>query len=112
MTNSPNSEFDPLTRTQVLTIMAVTAIILLVVAKVWQYFGAISITAIRWTLPDFLFGLALAGAISGISGLLYRFWPSYRHSANSYLELVIKPLAWPDLIWIGLLPGLSEELLF
>ncbi|MFM7910304.1 MAG: CPBP family intramembrane glutamate endopeptidase, partial [Microcystis sp.] len=93
MTNSPNSEFDPLTRTQVLTIMAVTAIILLVVAKVWQYFGAIAIPAIRWTLPDFLFGLALAGAISGISGLLYRFWPSYRHSANSYLELVIKPLA-------------------
>jgi membrane protease YdiL (CAAX protease family) len=92
--------------------MAVTAIILLVVAKVWQYFGAIAIPPIRFTLPDFLLGLALAGAISAISGILYRFWSSYRQSADSYLELVIKPLAWPDLIWIGLLPGLSEELLF
>ena len=26
--------------------------------------------------------------------------------------MVLKPLAWPDLIWLGLLPGLSEELLF
>ena len=39
-------------------------------------------------------------------------WPAYRHSADVYLELVIKPLIWPDLIWLGLLPGLSEELLF
>jgi len=68
VTNSPNPEFDPLTRTQVLTIMAVTAIILLVVAKVWQYFGAIAIPAIRWTLPDFLFGLALAGQLVELVG--------------------------------------------
>jgi hypothetical protein len=25
---------------------------------------------------------------------------------------VIKPLIWADIIWLGLLPGLSEELLF
>ncbi|MEB3249380.1 MAG: CPBP family intramembrane glutamic endopeptidase, partial [Merismopediaceae bacterium] len=37
---------------------------------------------------------------------------AYRESADSYLQLVIKPLLWPDLIWLGLLPGLSEELLF
>ena len=37
---------------------------------------------------------------------------AYRRSADYYLELVIKPLMWIDIIWLGLLPGLSEELLF
>jgi hypothetical protein len=47
-----------------------------------------------------------------MSTLVYRLWPAYRQSADVYLELVIKPLVWPDLIWLGLLPGISEELLF
>ena len=50
--------------------------------------------------------------ISVASGIVYRIWPAYRRSAEVYLELVIKPLIWTDLIWLGLLPGLSEELLF
>jgi membrane protease YdiL (CAAX protease family) len=54
----------------------------------------------------------MAGGIALASGLLYRVWPTYRQSADAYLKLVIEPLVWPDLIWIGLLPGLSEELLF
>jgi membrane protease YdiL (CAAX protease family) len=112
VTNSTNPDLDPLTRTQVLMIMAVTAIILLVIAKVWQYFGSIAIPAIRLTGNDLGFGLAMAGVISTMSGILYRAWPTYRQSADTYLKLVIEPLVWPDLIWIGLLPGLSEELLF
>jgi hypothetical protein len=28
------------------------------------------------------------------------------------LQLVLKPLILPDIIWLGLLPGMSEELLF
>lgn len=47
-----------------------------------------------------------------MSALVYQVWPTYRRSADFYLELVIKPLAWPDLLWLGLLPGISEELLF
>jgi uncharacterized protein len=47
-----------------------------------------------------------------VSGLVYRFYLPYRRSADYYLEIVIKPLAILDLIWLGLLPGLSEELLF
>lgn len=112
MTNSTNPDLDPLTRTQVLTIMGVTAIILLVIAKVWQFFGSIAIPALEFT-PDALgWGLGIAGGIALASGLLYRIWPTYRQSADAYLKLVIEPLVWPDLIWIGLLPGLSEELLF
>jgi hypothetical protein len=112
VSSSESPEFEPLTRRQILIIMGVTAIILLIVARVWQYFGSIKILEVHLTLQAVLLGFALAGGISLGSGLLYRIWPAYRRSADTYLELVIKPLVWPDLIWLGLLPGLSEELLF
>lgn len=112
MTNSTNPDLDPLTRSQVLSIMGVTAVILLVIAKIWQYFGSITIPPLQFTPIALFWGLAMAGAIAVTSGILYQIWPTYRQSADAYLKLVIEPLVWPDLIWIGLLPGLSEELLF
>ncbi len=112
MTQSNPSDFDPLSRTQILIIMGVTALILLAIAKVWQWFGAIALLPWQITGPAILGGVVLAGAIISLSGIIYRIWPAYRESADSYLQLVIKPLLWPDLIWLGLLPGLSEELLF
>jgi membrane protease YdiL (CAAX protease family) len=51
-------------------------------------------------------------AITVGSSLVYRLWPAYRQSADFYLQLVLTPLVLPDLIWLGLLPGMSEELLF
>ncbi|WP_425428909.1 CPBP family intramembrane glutamic endopeptidase [Aphanothece hegewaldii] len=92
--------------------MGVTAVILLLVARIWQYFGSIKILDVQFSLQAVWLSLALAFGISLGSGLMYRIWPAYRQSADTYLELVIKPLVWPDLIWLGLLPGLSEELLF
>jgi hypothetical protein len=112
VSSSENPEFEPLTRRQILIIMGVTAIILLIIARVWQYFGSIKILEVHFTLQAVWLSLALATGISLGSGLMYRIWPAYRRSADTYLELVIKPLVWPDLIWLGLLPGLSEELLF
>ncbi|WP_443029017.1 lysostaphin resistance A-like protein [Spirulina sp. CS-785/01] len=92
--------------------MGVTAVLLLVVAKVWQYLGNVPLLPIEFTLPAVLLGIGLALGIAAISALVHRLWPAYRRSADFYLQLVIKPLIWPDLIWLGLLPGLSEELLF
>ena len=112
MTQSNSPHFEPLTRTQILSVMAVTAVVLLGVAKLWQHFGDIPLLSWQFTVPAALQGQALALGIVLASGLVYRCWPAYRQSADSYLELVIKPLAWPDLLWLGLLPGLSEELLF
>ncbi|MDJ0511390.1 MAG: CPBP family intramembrane metalloprotease [Crocosphaera sp.] len=112
MTNPNSSNMEPLTRTQILVVMGVTAIILLVVAKVWQRLGSILLLKIHFSVDNLLFGVALAGVIIVASSIIYRLWPDYRKSADSYLELVLKPLIWPDLIWLGLLPGLSEELLF
>jgi uncharacterized protein len=112
VTNSNNPELEPLTRTQILVLMGVTAVILLMVAKVWQKLDSIEILSISFNIQDFLLGLGLAAGISLASSLIYRFWAAYRRSADVYLDLVIKPLLWADLIWLGLLPGLSEELLF
>jgi membrane protease YdiL (CAAX protease family) len=112
VTNSNNSDFEPLTRTQVLVVMAVTAILLLIVAKVWQKLASVVMLPVQIDLNSILLGIGLAVGISVASSILYRIWPAYRESADYYLELVLKPLIWPDLIWLGLLPGLSEELLF
>ena len=107
-----NPEIEPLTRTQVLVAMGVTAIILLVIAKLWLQFGSVSLLPVKWMGSDFLKGCAIGLAITAGSTIVYRLWPGYRRSADVYLEVVLKPLFWPDLIWLGLLPGLSEELLF
>jgi len=107
-----NPEIEPLTRTQILIAMGVTAAVLLIVAKLWLHLGSVNLLPLRGTLDAILLGLGLAVAISGASSLVYRLWPAYRQSADFYLQLVLKPLVLPDIIWLGLLPGMSEELLF
>ncbi|MCT0252480.1 MULTISPECIES: CPBP family intramembrane glutamic endopeptidase [unclassified Synechocystis] len=109
--NSP-SEMEPLSRTQILAVMGFTAVLLLIIAKLWQWWGDVTLLKISFNVPDALLGLGLAAAIILTSGLIYRVWPAYRASADAYLAFVIKPLVWADLLWLGLLPGLSEELLF
>ena len=112
MANSNHPEIDPLSRTQILVVMGVTAVILLVVTKIWQRLGAVELLALQFNSQALLWGIGLAVGITITSSIIYRLWGAYRRSADIYLELVIKPLIWPDLIWLGLLPGLSEELLF
>ncbi len=107
-----NPELEPLTRTQILIVMAVTAIVLLVVSKLWLYFSPVSLLPVRWTEMALLLGLGIGLGVTFSSAVLYRLWPAYGKSADYYLEFILKPLIWPDLIWLGLLPGLSEELLF
>ena len=112
MANPKTPEIEPLSRPQILIVMGVTAIVLLVVSKIWQKLGSVRLLSTEITTEGFLWGISLAAGITLASSILYRLWPDYRDSADVYLELVIKPLIWPDLIWLGLLPGLSEELLF
>lgn len=107
-----NPDIEPLTRTQVLIAMGVTAVVLLFVARLWLYLSSVSLLPITLTLDALLLGLGIALGITAASGLVYRLWSAYRQSADFYLHLVLKPLILPDLIWLGLLPGMSEELLF
>jgi uncharacterized protein len=109
---SQQPELESLSRSQILIAMGVTALLLMVLAKLWLHFEPLPQFPVRWRYQDFLLGLALSAGITGGSGLLYLLWPQYRSSADWYLNFILKPLLWPDLIWIGLLPGLSEELLF
>lgn len=92
--------------------MGATALILLAIAKLWEYFGAVARMPLEFTGKGFLLGIALAGGITLASNIAHRVWPAYRRSADLYLQLVLKPLVFTDFIWLGLLPGLSEELLF
>jgi hypothetical protein len=107
-----NPDIEPLTRTQVLIAMGVTAVVLLFVARLWLYLGSVTLLPITFTLDALLLGSGIALGITAASSLVYRLWPAYRQSADFYLHLVLKPLILPDLIWLGLLPGMSEELLF
>jgi uncharacterized protein len=105
-------EMQPLTRTQVLIAMGVTAVVLLVISKVWLHFSALPMLPVRFSVQSLLQGVGLGVAISIASAIVYRVWGEYRRSADQYLTMVLKPLLVPDLLWLGLLPGLSEELLF
>jgi uncharacterized protein len=106
------SDFGPLTRTQVLIGIAITAIVMLAIAKGWQWTAQQAL--LNWDFDgEELIGGALLGlGISAASFALYRLWPAYQASADRYLSLVLEPLVWSDLIWLALLPGMSEELLF
>ncbi len=112
MANPKTPELEPLSRNQILIFMGITAIFLLAIAKIWQKLGGVQLLSFQFTPQALLWSIGLALGITLTSGIVYRFWSAYRRSADVYLELVIKPLEWSDLIWLGLLPGLSEELLF
>ena len=112
MANSNNPDIEPLSRTQILVAMGVTALILLIVAQIWLKVASISLLNWELSLEALLLAMGIAAGVIAASSIIYRLWPAYRRSAHLYLELILKPLVWPDLIWLGLLPGLSEELLF
>jgi membrane protease YdiL (CAAX protease family) len=92
--------------------MGVTAVLFLLVAKLWLRFGSVTLLNISLDAVSMTIGIGLGLIITAASFLVYRLWPAYRRSSDFYLEFVLKPLLLLDLIWVGLLPGMSEELLF
>jgi hypothetical protein len=92
--------------------MGITAVIFLVISKLWLRFSAVSLLNVNWDAVAILIGIGLGSIITTASSIVYRLWPAYRRSSDFYLEFVLKPLLFLDIIWVGLLPGLSEELLF
>jgi uncharacterized protein len=109
---SPNSS-EPMSRIQILMAMGVTAVVLLLVSRLWLLFDPVEMLPVAWDGGrSLLIGTAIGLGITALSALVYRIWGAYRRSADFYLDLVIKPLTWADLMWLGILPGMSEELLF
>jgi uncharacterized protein len=112
MHKSPSPEMEYMSRFEVLGAIGVTSLILLGAAKLTLHVGQMRLPPVFFSWQHLLIGLGLGVAIILASNLVYRIWPEYRESADFYLSQIITPLVWPDLIWLGLLPGLSEELLF
>ncbi|MBE7383368.1 MAG: CPBP family intramembrane metalloprotease [Leptolyngbya sp. SIO1E4] len=103
---------EPLGRIQILVAMGVTALVLLLIARFWLLFDAVSLLSVALDGQVCALGIGIGVGITGASAIAYHLWPGYRKSADLYLKLVLQPLTWADLVWMGLLPGLSEELLF
>jgi uncharacterized protein len=112
MHKSPLPEMQYMSRFEVLGAIGVTSVILLAAAKFTMYVGQMRLPEIAWSWQHLSIGIGLGLAIIVASNLVYRIWPAYRESADFYMAQIIAPLLWPDLLWLGLLPGLSEELLF
>ncbi len=101
-----------LTRRQVLTAIGLTALGLLAVGGLWVRLLQVSPVPWRFSLELVGEGIALGLTIVLASIGLYGIWPTYRRAANSYLRLVLTSLQPEDTVWLGVLPGLSEEFLF
>ncbi len=110
--NSQNPDIEPLSRIQILIAMAVTAVVLFGLAKLWLYFGDLQLRPLDFSIVNLGIGIVLGLGLTGLSEIIYALWGTYRQSADFYLTMVLTPLAVPDVIWLGILPGLSEELLF
>lgn len=110
--NSNEPQMEPLSRVQILVAMGVTALVLLLIARFWLLFDTVAILPVTFAPEVLLIGIGIGIGITGASAIAYRLWPAYHRSADVYLKMVLQPLAWADLVWMGLLPGLSEELLF
>lgn len=112
MSKSQNPDIEPLSRLQILVAMAITAVVLFGISKLWLYLGELKLRPLDFSLFNLGIGLALGLGLTGLSEIVYMLWGSYRKSADLYLTLVLAPLTILDLLWLGILPGLSEELLF
>ncbi len=56
--------------------------------------------------------LACAGAVTAARQLLLRRWPAFARATQRSNAQVLGGLQPLDLVWVGALPGVSEELLF
>lgn len=111
-TPKPEKSNEILSRSQVLIAMAVTAIIFLGISKGWVYLADFSMVPLYWQPEHGAIGAGIGIGVALLSSLIYELWESYRIAAQEYLEMVLRPLETIDIIWLGLLPGLSEEMLF
>ena len=89
-----------------------SSLLLMTIAKIWQMAQQIVILPILWQFQDLILSLVIGFTIVLLCIILYKIWPLYHQSVDSYLQAMLEPLQWGDLIWLALLPATSEEFLF
>ena len=88
----PKLTVESLTRTQILMAMGLTAVALLLAARLWLLLDrSAELLPVTGSGSAVLWGIGLGMTITLVSGIAYRVWESYRLSADYYLALVIKP---------------------
>ncbi|GAQ79395.1 hypothetical protein KFL_000290450 [Klebsormidium nitens] len=67
---------------------------------------------VAFDLQDILPTVAIIGGVSAVRWLLLATWKEFRESSEASNRQLLTSLELPDVFLLGLLPGLSEELLF
>ena len=84
MGNSNNFEIEPLNRTQILVVMGVTAVLLLVISKIWQKIGSVQLLPVVFDNNALVWGISLAAGITITSSITV----SYTHLTLPTILLV------------------------
>jgi uncharacterized protein len=103
---------ESLKREQLLVAIAITALVLWLVAHLLLLLDGVDQVPMILSWQALAIGFLMGLGITALSKAIYHLWPAYRRSADFYLSFVLGPLLMVDSIWLGLLPGISEELLF
>ncbi len=112
MNDFEDLDLERLERSPLLTTIAITALAFWGGSQLWLTLGQVQRWPVQWSWPAAVIGLGLGLGITGLSGLLALLWPGYRRSAQAYLNWIVPSLSPWDALWVGLLPGASEELFF
>eukprot|EP00271_Cylindrocystis_brebissonii_P002191 TRINITY_DN1258_c0_g1_i2.p1 TRINITY_DN1258_c0_g1~~TRINITY_DN1258_c0_g1_i2.p1 ORF type:complete len:383 (+),score=77.56 TRINITY_DN1258_c0_g1_i2:263-1411(+) len=64
------------------------------------------------SFPNVAVGVGVAAGVTLARFVLLQSWPAFAAASDASNQQVLPRLAWADLLWVGALPGLGEELLF
>lgn len=105
-------DLEPLDRAPLLATIALTALAFWGAAQLWLALGPVQRWPVLWTWTAGAIGVGLGVGLTALSWAVACLWPGYRRSTYAYLNWLMPSLRPWDALWVGLLPGASEELFF
>jgi len=99
-------------RQEILITIGLTAVFLWCIAALGIWGFHLPLIPLKLNYYHVVIGFSLGLCISLLSLFFHRSVSLFRESADLNMTQIVAPLKYQDLIWLGILPGLSEELLF